>query len=411
MGPPNRDCRLQLATTATTSSCRRPWLRRFAVSGARERPRSLNAARTARRCLGEHASGIGFRVTSAAAADVLETTTGAAGHLRGQHSGAATTRRPRMCLLNDGSGHFTRRLDLLPPDIEDVDAGRYTRSLFVDVNRDGFPDLVLGAENNTPNSRVLLNDGTGHFHDAPAPLPAKPFGPTSILISLVTLDVDRDGLPDLLAGFQHADFTGRQIQVLINAGNGMFRDETAQRLPCAGCRARLAVRDPACRLQRRRPARLHRPRLRGRRAHTPLPRRRERRFPNGRIRPGNADLRHPRRKLQLPPGHLLNLLRQRRRARTPRRAAANRGSGQTHPAPGREPAQANQPDMAPCPSRRSVRGLALIRHQQTPADRPQRRPSFHRPTDEIGHHVQLPGAGVNQASRGPFSSAMRARRR
>jgi hypothetical protein len=135
-------------------------------------------------------------------------------------------------LLNDGTGHFSRRTDLLPADLQDADGQhRYTRSLFVDVNGDRAPDLTLGADNNTTNSRVLLNDGSGHFHDAPAPLPPKPLGPTSILISLATLHINQDGIPDLIAGFQHQDFTGRRLQVLIGNGDGTFHDETAQRLP------------------------------------------------------------------------------------------------------------------------------------------------------------------------------------
>jgi hypothetical protein len=141
---------------------------------------------------------------------------------------------PPEILLNDGTGHFTRRLDLLPADIQQVETvGRYTRSLFVDVNGDHAPDLVLGADDHTPNSVVLINDGTGHFHYGPALLPPKPFGPNAIVISLATLDVNGDGLPDLLAGFTRGDprYLGRFIQVLINNGNGTFRDETAQRMP------------------------------------------------------------------------------------------------------------------------------------------------------------------------------------
>jgi FG-GAP-like repeat len=144
----------------------------------------------------------------------------------------ACTDAPPEILLNDGTGHFTRRTDLLPEDLADLDDHhRYTRSLFVDVNSDGAPDLVLGADDHTLDSRVLLNHGTDHFHDAPAPLPPKPLGSGSILISLATLDVNRDGKPDLIAGFQNGDFTGRRLQILIGNGDGTFRDETAQRLP------------------------------------------------------------------------------------------------------------------------------------------------------------------------------------
>ena len=143
----------------------------------------------------------------------------------------ACTDAPPEILLNDGTGHFTRRTDLLPADLQDVDDHhRYTRSLFVDVNGDGAPDLVLGADDHTLDSRVLLNDGSGHFRDAPAPLPPKALGPGSILISLATLDVNRDGKADLIAGFQNGDFTGRRLQILVGNGDGTFRDETAQRL-------------------------------------------------------------------------------------------------------------------------------------------------------------------------------------
>ena len=136
-------------------------------------------------------------------------------------------------LQNDGTGHFTRRLDLLPSFMFDTEGHRYTRSLFVDVNGDHAPDLVLPADDHTTQSRVLLNDGTGHFHDAPAPLPPKPFGLDAIGISVATLDVNGDGRPDLLVGYTRGNpfYQGRFVQVLIGNGDGTFRDETAQRLP------------------------------------------------------------------------------------------------------------------------------------------------------------------------------------
>src|SRR5438309_611924 len=64
---------------------------------------------------------------------------------------------PAEILLNDGTGHFTKAEGALPP------GGRYTRSLFLDVDRDGHPDLVLGADNQTAQSIVLHNDGHGRF--------------------------------------------------------------------------------------------------------------------------------------------------------------------------------------------------------------------------------------------------------
>ena len=138
---------------------------------------------------------------------------------------------PPEILLNNGAGTFTRGVGLLPPAQEDRSQNIYTRSLFVDVNGDGTSDLVLGADTDTTASAILLNDGTGHFRSVPNALPPKALGPRSITISLGTLDANRDGRADLIAGFQREDFTGRRLQVLIGHGDGTFSDETAVRLP------------------------------------------------------------------------------------------------------------------------------------------------------------------------------------
>ncbi|HEY2073779.1 MAG TPA: FG-GAP-like repeat-containing protein, partial [Gaiellaceae bacterium] len=140
---------------------------------------------------------------------------------------------PPEILVNDGTGHFTRRTDLLPSQVvDDYGTVAFTRSLFVDVNGDGAPDLVLGDDGRNPDSRVLMNDGTGHFSWGEA-LPAKPFGTNAIAISLATLDVNRDGSPDLLVGYTRGDpfYSGSYVQVLVNNGDGTFTDETSTRLP------------------------------------------------------------------------------------------------------------------------------------------------------------------------------------
>src|SRR5438270_10368796 len=72
---------------------------------------------------------------------------------------------PPEILLNDGTGHFTLATGRLPADVTSG-SNSYTPSLLVDVNKDGSPDLVLGANGDTTDaSRVLLNDGHGTFHD------------------------------------------------------------------------------------------------------------------------------------------------------------------------------------------------------------------------------------------------------
>lgn len=46
---------------------------------------------------------------------------------------------------------------------------KFTTSLLVDVNADGFPDLVLGTDyyNGNADNIVLLNDGSGDFTKRP----------------------------------------------------------------------------------------------------------------------------------------------------------------------------------------------------------------------------------------------------
>lgn len=140
---------------------------------------------------------------------------------------------PPGLLINDGTGHFTWGAGRLPAAQTDRYQNKYARSLFLDANGDGAPDLVLGADNSTPDSVVLLNDGSGRFTAVPNSMPPKEFGPTGITISMGTLDANGDGRTDLIVSFTQNDpfYVGHRLQVLISNGDGTFRDETAARLP------------------------------------------------------------------------------------------------------------------------------------------------------------------------------------
>jgi hypothetical protein len=134
--------------------------------------------------------------------------------------------------LNDGTGHFTQMLDRLAVDfLANASEAFYTASHFVDVNGDGFPDLVLGSAPNGGPDRpapVLLNDGTGHFTTQFFML--KPFA-DAVALDIKSTDLNGDGFPDLLVLFTAQNGAGRWVQVLVNNGDGTFRDETASRLP------------------------------------------------------------------------------------------------------------------------------------------------------------------------------------
>ncbi len=133
-------------------------------------------------------------------------------------------------LLNDGSGHFEIGVGLLPPAQRDLSENWYTASAFADVNSDGFPDLILG-QGERPHSHVLINDGTGHFTQLATPLPNPPWAPGRHSLDIVAADITGDGYQDLFVSCTRGSYAGRWVQVLINNGDGTFRDESATRLP------------------------------------------------------------------------------------------------------------------------------------------------------------------------------------
>jgi hypothetical protein len=138
-------------------------------------------------------------------------------------------------LLGRADGTFERRTTGLPPAILSVNR-RFTASLLLDVNDDGFPDLVLGTEQllaGNTDSIILLNDGIGDFTKREEiKLPRSAFGANQLVLDIAPFDVNGDGKLDLiLCGTQTAPYyQGRFLQLLIANGDSTFRDETATRL-------------------------------------------------------------------------------------------------------------------------------------------------------------------------------------
>jgi hypothetical protein len=113
-------------------------------------------------------------------------------------------------LLNDGHGHFPIARNL---------AGRSYRSysaVLADINGDGFLDVVLG--NDAPDPKmVYLNDGKGHFR------PGSTFGrrewPTR---NVAVADLKGDGLPDIIVANRYGKEPGGANYVCLNRGHGRF---------------------------------------------------------------------------------------------------------------------------------------------------------------------------------------------
>jgi hypothetical protein len=139
---------------------------------------------------------------------------------------------PSRLLLNDGTGRFTEhpeRLELRVP-LE-------TRQAHVfDATGDGRPDILLlnltsnnRAWDKDPQVRLLVNDGRGYFRDeSDARLPPNTFstwGGTPI-------DFDHDGDIDIVIGpIQVPGFTPQQVRAYANDGTGRFTDVTERVIP------------------------------------------------------------------------------------------------------------------------------------------------------------------------------------
>jgi enediyne biosynthesis protein E4 len=89
--------------------------------------------------------------------------------------------------LNDGKGHFSMSVN----NIDLTKIGAVTSAAFVDLNHDGWPDLVVTGE--WMPMKIYMNDH-GKFKEADVP------NSTGLWQNVYVTDVNGDGFPDILAG-------------------------------------------------------------------------------------------------------------------------------------------------------------------------------------------------------------------
>ena len=143
----------------------------------------------------------------------------------------ASPSHPNRLLLNDGAGRFTdasERLELMVP-LE-------TREVHVlDANKDGRPDILyfnLTSNNHgwdkDPQTRLLINDGKGHWRDATQRLPKHVFSSWGGTV----IDFNHDSAPDIIVGaIQVPGFVPLQARAWQNDGRGNFADVTLKMIP------------------------------------------------------------------------------------------------------------------------------------------------------------------------------------
>ncbi len=146
---------------------------------------------------------------------------------------ASAVHTPRL-YLNNGSGVFSDATDRLPSNVANGSTEN-GGGAFVDVNVDGWPDLVLGGSYYAPNGAnstrpnlLLMNDRTGRFVFDPAfTLPPKLYGIEGVTPRIFTADFDGNGAPDILTSTDRGA-VDPGLQLLLNDGTGRLRDASAQ---------------------------------------------------------------------------------------------------------------------------------------------------------------------------------------
>jgi hypothetical protein len=136
-------------------------------------------------------------------------------------SGFCSGRENRL-YLNDGQGSFSDATGQLPAEVD------ITESLaLLDAEGDGDVDILFGNVGTCGKfacsaelNRLLLNDGTGTFAEAPTQLP----GPLGWTQALAAGDLEGDGDSDLVVG--NGGLGGQANRLYLNTGSGIFVDAT-----------------------------------------------------------------------------------------------------------------------------------------------------------------------------------------
>lgn len=147
--------------------------------------------------------------------------------------GASRDQQPALFVQGPG-GRLQRSVQ---PDLSADSSFETTGACFADVNKDGFPDLLLASggneffgedEHNTP--RLYLNNGKGQLQKVPGA-----FGTISLTAScIITLDANGDGYPDCFIGGRVVPWEYGQVPrscLMLNDGQNHFTDASSKLAP------------------------------------------------------------------------------------------------------------------------------------------------------------------------------------
>jgi hypothetical protein len=129
-------------------------------------------------------------------------------------------------LINDGSGNFTQTSEFI--DEEFHRELNYYTSEFIDINSDGFIDLLLaGHEHEGAITYILWGNSSGKYYkDLSTALPQ--VSGYNIVVDIDATDIDNDGDKDILLNRVDSNsfYENYYIQIIENKGNNNFSDIT-----------------------------------------------------------------------------------------------------------------------------------------------------------------------------------------
>lgn len=131
--------------------------------------------------------------------------------------------------INDGNANFTKVDNRFDNSIEKI----FTAEL-IDIDQDGFIDLLVGASERDGNNTTIYWGSTSGAYSKKIStiIPATPF--FGAVLDFDAEDIDSDGDRDLIInrtrdgddGLNKGFYEGRTIQLLINNGERLFTDAT-----------------------------------------------------------------------------------------------------------------------------------------------------------------------------------------
>ena len=165
------------------------------------------------------------------------------------NGGAGQAHIGAYTLLNTGSGQFTQTFSNIPvvstaavrtpcgnpgqPRCRLLDSSIQGATL-ADLNDDGLPELIVTGRtlNGDIHTETILWNRDGVFTDTDTTaLPDPAIFPTRFDWNVKRIDVNLDGLQDLVLVGTQQNYAGWFVQILVNRGDRQFVDETAERVP------------------------------------------------------------------------------------------------------------------------------------------------------------------------------------